>query len=351
MTFNLYRFRKHICKRLIAVLFLIILVLIYPPFSTQYILPCLGLLFGTVIFGEVAYRTNTKKYYYIYLLFSYSAFGILGLRFIHLAFGFHIANFLLLLLFLAFGVIPPFVLKRLSKTIYEEGYSPKTKIGKTLITVILCLGPIAGILGAQIGRGMYHRNPIGMVLSGCFILLVYSVLVFFETYNYLHLENYRERTFPIEVQNKRKGSGIIDKIKYYHYYRRGKKLVKQENIEEGIRDLTIAIRSYANPSGAYFLRGRAYFHLGKWKQCVWDMNHTIKAEPQNIQAFFLRAKARMKMGENLQQAKEDIDIAFELEPANEEYHMLATALKTRIEQNFRVDTGSDTMLDAQEEEE
>lgn len=79
-------------------------------------------------------------------------------------------------------------------------------------------------------------------------------------------------------------------------------------------DLTLALRLTAQPASIAQQRGLLYASTGRWSQALADFNTMVEHDPQNPDAWFMRAQARLALGEPTA-ARADFNQALTLAPA------------------------------------
>ena len=70
----------------------------------------------------------------------------------------------------------PFVNEKLSGSLHDEAYAPKSRLGQIIIFSLLALGPVAGVYGVFLsglsersGNGVIGYSMVGLVLHFLFI--------------------------------------------------------------------------------------------------------------------------------------------------------------------------------------
>lgn len=149
---------KTILTKIVAYFFVTLIILMIPPASFSFLLPCIGISTITVISLIFALRQSSPKLYLLYYLGSVLLIFLLGLRLMEISVGLSWILMVGLLPGFAIAIFLPFTSKGTSEFIYREQVTPQTKVGQKILILTLSSLPVLGVLGMTIGRTVFFTK-------------------------------------------------------------------------------------------------------------------------------------------------------------------------------------------------
>jgi tetratricopeptide (TPR) repeat protein len=344
---------KYFKFRLFVMLIMLIIVWFIP--ITSLFVEGMVIIIGIAVIVSICHFLicRDKLSFYSQNILGYVILGLFFLRISQITLVITPPPFLVFFAVIVIAICLPRINRKYAQSLFDEINAPSTKTGRLIFYTIILMGFLGVIL---LREKVKSSNPVIDSLGIIFVVIFgYSLMfvgIYVESFHLFYSETYPTGYYPMKKARKpKKELSWIENIRYNRALRAGNAAMEEGNREQGIRELTRAIRIYYFAIDAYFLRGEAYYQQSKWKQCVWDMNHVLDARPGDEQAFFYRADARLRMDEKLDQAWIDIQKAIALNPARQDFLHLKEDLLKRVDEKSSAPSAVDDLPDEKDNDE